>query len=127
VETGSFTIEFLEHVPTDRRKFWLDLLKNKGARVEQLNDRVFHIHCSDRREIRRAGNLLLWPMRNVCSVIGTTGTAEARASSYWITGKHLRVDRLDNSGLQPGEITSDGAELITSGEDEADEPANSTS
>jgi hypothetical protein len=91
--SGSFTIEFQEHVPTRNREVWLDRLKNRGAQVERQSEHVFSVHCSTRREIRRAGFLLLWPMRDLCSVIGTTGGAEARASAYQMTGEHLSGNR----------------------------------
>lgn len=100
METGSFTIEFLEHFSASRYKVWLDLLKNKGARVEQQSERVFRIHCSNRAEIRKAGFLLLYPMRDDCNVIATTGSAEARASAYQIKGQHLRESRFRGSGSQ---------------------------
>ncbi len=89
METGSFTIEFQEHVPLRNREVWLDRLKNRGARVERQSDHVFCVHCATRKEVRRAGFFLLWPMRSICNVVETTGIAEVRASAYRMTGEHL--------------------------------------
>jgi hypothetical protein len=93
VEAGSFTIKFQEHVAMRDREVWLDRLKNRGARIELQGDHVFCVHCATRKEVRRAGFLLLWPMSRLCSVIGTAGSAEARAGAYRMTGNHLDARR----------------------------------
>lgn len=108
VEAGSFTIEFQEHVPMGNREVWLDRLKNRGARIERQSDQVFCVHCATRKEVRRAGFFLLWPMSSICSVVGTTGIAESRASAYMMTGEHLRARRHTVEEVaEPNQITSD--------------------
>ena len=94
VETESFTIEFQEHVPMHNREVWLNRLKNRGARIERQGDQIFRVHCATRKDVRRAGYFLLWPMGSICSVIETTGIAEARASAYqyhWETSAKRRT------------------------------------
>lgn len=113
VEAGSFTIEFKEHVPLRNREVWLDRLKNRGARVERQGDHVVCVHCATRKEVRRAGFFLFWPMSNICSVVETTGIAESRASAYRMTGEHLDAYRhVVEETVEPNQITDDpGTEI----------------
>jgi hypothetical protein len=79
----SFTIEFPEHLKVARRKQTLDRLCEKGASVEQIDDRVFKVNCPDPSILAVVGWLLLkTAFRKSCRVISTAGNAEARASAY---------------------------------------------
>ena len=83
MEPASFTIQFPEHLSPEKRQYCLDRCSNAGAMVEQEADRVFRIFCSKRQQLIRIGYLLLCShISDMCRVISTAGSAEARASAY---------------------------------------------
>ena len=83
MEPASFTIEFPEHLPTEKQKYCLDQLSNTGASVERHADHVFRVVCSKPSELAHVGWVLFHThLSDLCRVISTSGGAEARASAY---------------------------------------------
>jgi len=83
VEPASFTIQFPEHLPLEKRQYCFDRFTNYGAIIEQQGEHVFTIVCSKRQQLIRVGYLLLCShISDMCRVVSTTGSAEARASAY---------------------------------------------
>ncbi len=80
---SSFTIQFPEHVAQEKRKYCLDRLGESGATVHLESENTFRIVCRKPNELLRAGRVLFHShIRNICSVIATSGFAEHRASAY---------------------------------------------
>jgi hypothetical protein len=83
VEASSFTIQFPEHLSREKRQYCLDRCTVYGAIIEQQSEHVFRVVCSKRQQLIRVGYLLLCShISDMCRVISTTGSAEARASAY---------------------------------------------
>jgi hypothetical protein len=83
VELSSFTIEFPEHVPHEKRQYCLDRLSDCGAAIEQVTERAFRVLCSKPNQLTHVGWALFHThFADFCSVISTSGSAEARASAY---------------------------------------------
>jgi len=83
MEPGSFTIEFPQHLPSEKRKYCLDQLSNIGASVERHADYVFRVVCSKPSELAHVGWVLFHThLSDLCRVTSTSGGAEARASAY---------------------------------------------
>ena len=83
LERASFTIEFPEHLPADRRTYCLNRLSTVGASVTEVSDGVFRIGCSTRNELAQVGWVLFHThIADLCRVTGTSGDAEAKASAY---------------------------------------------
>lgn len=77
MELVSFTIEFFEHVKNATRKHSLDLLRNKGASVEQIGDHAFKVSCPVPRVGAFAARFLSSPaMGRSCRVISTSDGAQ---------------------------------------------------
>jgi hypothetical protein len=83
MEPASFTIEFPEHLPPEKRKYCLDQLSNTGASVERHADHVFRVVCSKPSELAHVGWVLFHThLSDLCRVTSTSGGAEPRASAY---------------------------------------------
>jgi hypothetical protein len=83
MEPPSFTIEFLEHLPPERRQYCLAQLGDTGAAVEQIGDRVYCVVCSKPKQLAHVGWALFHThFSSLCRVIATSGEAEDRASTY---------------------------------------------
>jgi hypothetical protein len=83
MERPSFTIEFPEHVKSEKSQYVLNELKSAGAEVEQHSDRTYLITCSKANHLNHIGWALFHShFREVCRVIAVSGGAEARASAY---------------------------------------------
>ena len=55
MELSSFTIEFPEHVPHEKRQYCLDRLSDCGAAVEQVTEREFRVLCSKPNQLTHVG------------------------------------------------------------------------
>ena len=83
VEPASFTIQLSEHLSLEKRQYCFDRFANYGEIIEQNGEHVFTIVCSKRQQLIRVGYLLLCShISDMCRVISTKGSAEARASAY---------------------------------------------
>jgi hypothetical protein len=83
MEPASFTIEFPEHLPREKRQYCLDQLSATGASVEPKSERVFRIICSKPNQHAHVGWALFQThFSSLCRVIGTSGGAEDRATAY---------------------------------------------
>src|ERR1700692_3273288 len=98
MEPSSFTIEFPEHVPYEKRQNCLDRLADDGGLVESLGDRTFQIICLKRSQLATRGwSLFPTHFSKLCRVIAASG-AEARATAY---SKPPRRDGASASDLPP--------------------------
>jgi len=80
---GSFTVEFPEHVSSDRRQHVLRELADEGASIEETADRTFTILCIADKQLRRVGWALFHThFKDLCRVIAVAGSAVARADAY---------------------------------------------
>jgi hypothetical protein len=83
VEPSSFSIEFHEHLPLERRQYCLDRLVDAGASVESKGERTFRIVVLKRGELAKVGwTLFHTHFSHLCRVIATSGAAEIRADAY---------------------------------------------
>jgi hypothetical protein len=84
-DTGpsSFTIEFHQHVPLERRKYCLTRLGETGAIVELHSEQSASILCLKPNQLAHVGWLLFHSHFNrLCSIVATSGEAQAKASAY---------------------------------------------
>ena len=95
----SLTAEFHEHVPSRDRKFWLDMLRSRGAQIEQQSEHVFRVECPanlETRQVRRIARMLfLRPLQRLCRVTETTSPLETKFAHL-----HESIARSDAEAVQ---------------------------
>ena len=82
---SSFTIEFHEHVPTEKRKWVLNQLVDTGTSVVQvaINDVTYEVGCATRKDLRRLGWALFQThFPKFYRVIKVSGEAQLSANEY---------------------------------------------
>ena len=80
---SSFTIQFPEHLAVDKRQYGLDRLSESGASAQPQSESVFEVVCRTPNELAKVGwTLFHTQFAKICSVIGTSGSAEAKSSAY---------------------------------------------
>lgn len=83
MQTSSFTIQFSEHLPREKRRYCLDQLADSGGSAENIEPHVFRIHCLKPGDTAKVGWALFHThLANICTVLETSGDAENRASAY---------------------------------------------
>lgn len=80
---SSFTIEFPEHLPSEKRQYVIGHLSDTGATIEPVSDGVFRVICLKNKELEHVGWALFHThFSHCCRVIETSGKAENKASAY---------------------------------------------
>ena len=80
---SSFTIEFSEHLPSEKRQYVIGRLHDAGASIEPVSDRVFRVICLKNKELEHVGWALFHThFSDCCRIIDTSGKAENKASAY---------------------------------------------
>lgn len=83
MESGSFTIEFSEHLPREERDYCLGRLSDLGASLERRDERTFRVVCVKPNQLAHVGwSLFHTHFANLCRVIATSGTAQNLAGAY---------------------------------------------
>jgi hypothetical protein len=83
MEPSSFTIEFPERLPSEKRQYCLDHLADAGASVESQGEQTFRIVCSKRAQLAMVGWALFHThFSRLCRVVASSGSAEVRADAY---------------------------------------------
>ena len=83
MSAASFTIRFPEHVPRERVQECLVHLEAAGATIVLLGEHDFRVDVDKPRSVADVGGWLYHSyMKHICSVVGTSGTAEPRARAY---------------------------------------------
>ncbi len=83
MSAASFTIRFPEHVTRERVQECLVHLEAAGAAIAVLGEHEFRIDVAKPRSVAEVGGWLYHSyMKHLCSVVGTSGSAEPRAGAY---------------------------------------------
>jgi hypothetical protein len=79
----SFTFEFFEHCPPEKRTYWLNDLATREALIEQLDKNVFRVACPKPKVHVLVGwAIFQTSLSKYGRVIAVAGGAEMRASLY---------------------------------------------
>ena len=78
-----FEIEFPEHLPEQKRRYWSDQLRDAGATVEEAADDRRRVVCEEPKVHHHVGWILFHTaIAKYGRVVATEGAAQAQASAY---------------------------------------------
>ncbi|MBE7526374.1 MAG: hypothetical protein HS120_01625 [Burkholderiales bacterium] len=83
MEASSFIVEFHPHLGAEAWRDFMRAVGTAGATSNWLTSHQVELTCIKRKQLQHVGYIIYnVGQPSLCNVVGVTGEAEARASSY---------------------------------------------